>query len=372
MTARTLPDISRHVPALDGMRAGAVLLVILSHFGLDNIIPGGFGVTVFFWISGFLITTQLTNELEQTQRIDYLRFYQRRVLRLMPAAIVYTTIAGVTFVLAGGAITPGGWLAAYFYGVNYYDLFIGYPPLASGVENPLTHLWSLAVEEHYYIIWPLALAILYRHRWAVRAVLAVCVIVLLWRVQMFQSCFTTPPEPSAGPMVCYRIYKGTDTRLDSIAWGALVAVLAASSWRAQLERLLGSNLLRGLSMMVVLLSFLLRGTEFREVWRYSLQGIALSVAIPMACCAATPLRRLLEMPVLVLIGRLSYSLYLWHWGALCFATWMAPDDLAAKVMWATGVTVGGALFSYYGVERPMIAFRRRVGSQASAGLVPAA
>jgi len=329
-------------------------------------------VTVFFWISGFLITAQLANELERTQRIDFRRFYQRRVLRLMPAAVVYTTIAGIAFVLAGGVITPAGWLAAYFYGVNFYDLFIGYPSLASGVENPLTHMWSLAVEEHYYIIWPLAFATLQRHRWAVQALLAVCVIALLWRLQLFPSCFNVSSEPHSGPMLCYRLYKGTDTRLDSIAWGALVAILAASSWRGQLERLLGSNLLRGLAVLVLILGFVIRDTAFREVWRYSLQGIALSFVIPMACCAATPLRRLLQLPFLVLIGRLSYSLYLWHWGGLSFGTWMSPENSTTKALWAMAVTVGGALFSYYVIERPMVALRRRVGSHDSAQLLPTA
>jgi peptidoglycan/LPS O-acetylase OafA/YrhL len=365
-----IPSVERYVPALDGMRAGAVLMVILAHFGLERFIPGGFGVTAFFWISGFLITGQLVAELDRSGRVDFTRFYIRRFLRLMPAAFVYITIAGIAFTLAGGTLTLVGWLAAFFYGANYYDIFIEYRSLPSGAFNPLGHLWSLAVEEHYYIFWPLLLAMLHRRRAALKVLVGLCVAVVLWRLFLFQACYIgQEPGPAGGicgQFVAYRNYKGTDTRLDSIAWGALVAMLAASTWRVQLAQLLGSRAVQIVALGALLLTFMIRNNEFREVWRYSIQGIALSVLIPAVIGTQSPLRTLLELPLFVWIGRLSYSLYLWHWGSVTFADWAFPAHDFAWLACAVGVTCLGAGFSYYAIERPMIGLRRRAGSHVTA------
>ncbi len=368
----SIPRVERYVPALDGMRAGSVLLVILSHFGLDNVLPGGFGVTVFFWISGFLITSQLVAEIQRNGRINLGNFYLRRFLRLMPASVFYISVAGLGFILAGGTMTPVAWLATYFYGANYYDLFFHYPWLTEEAQNPFTHLWSLAVEEHYYIVWPVALAFLVRRNIAVKVLIALCVVVLAWRFYLYQTCFIHdapgPPGGVCGDLVLYRTYKATDTRLDSIAWGALLALLAASDLRGRVERLLSSPMVLAAAGVMLLLTFVFRGGEFREVWRYTMQGVALTVLIPAVCGTGGPLRWLLERPPLVVIGRLSYSLYLWHWGAITYAAYIEPTQNLAWVARGVMVTVLGALFSYYAIERPMVALRRRAGSHAVSAL----
>jgi len=365
-----LPDTRRYVPSLDGLRAGAVMLVILSHFGLDSVVPGGFGVTAFFWISGYLLTGQMLAEITRTGGLDFGRFYLRRVLRLMPAALVYIVLAGVGFVVIGGQMTPLAWFSAIFYGANYYDLYVMFPPLASGVQSPLTHLWSLAVEEHFYIIWPVVLLALYRRRWAGPALLAVCVVELVWRWYLYDACFdgqvAGPPGGICGMRVQYRLYKATDTRLDSIAFGALMAVAAASDWRAAIERLISSRLAQALALAVLLGGFIDRDNQFREVLRYSLQSLSLCVLIPAACGQDSLIRRLLEMPLVVLTGRLSYSLYLWHWAAVSFADWAEPHYGIAWLIRATCLTLVGGLISYYAVELPMVSLRRRAGSHAVA------
>lgn len=370
MGQKIVPNVESYVPALDGIRAASVLTVILAHFGLDVVLPGGFGVTMFFWISGFLITGQLLGELRRKGRVDFPQFYLRRLLRLIPAAFAYIIIAGTVFTLAGGVITLAGWLAALFYGANYYDLFVGYTWLTDIVPNPLTHLWSLAVEEHYYLLWPGALVLLIHRRAAGWFLVGLCVAILAWRFGLYQACYVgNAPGPEGGVcghLVQYRLYKSTDTRLDSIAWGALVAVLAASSWTGSLERLLASRWVQAAALAIFLSTFLIRGEQFREVWRYSLQPITLCVLIPVVCGTPNIARRILEYPACVYVGRLSYSLYLWHWGAFCLAEATSPTHSVRWVLTAALCTVLGAVISYYAVERPMIALRRRAGSHAKA------
>lgn len=369
----TIPDTQRYIPSLDGLRAGAVALVIAAHFGLDGFVPGGFGVTAFFWISGFLITGQLLGELQATGRLDFGRFYLRRMLRLMPAALFYIAVAGLVFTLVAGPMPLPAWLSAIFYGANYYDLYVGFPDASSEAQNPLTHLWSLAVEEHFYIIWPIALVFLARRRLSLATLVVVIVAVLAWRVWLFHACFPGghpgPPGGVCGVKVEYRLYKSTDTRLDSIAWGALVAVMAAGSARGLLQRLVDNRVVQIAALLLLIATFGFRGAEFREAWRYSAQGLALCVLIPAVCGNESLVRRMLEWPISVSIGRLSYSLYLWHWGALQWAEFYAPNSRLTQAALASVLTLVGALVSYYAVERPMVRLRRLAGSHATTTLV---
>ncbi len=370
MSSDALPSTGRYIPSLDGLRAGAVMLVVLAHFGLDGFVPGGFGVTAFFWISGYLLTGQMLSEIGRSGRLNFARFYLRRLMRLMPAAIVYILIAGGAFVAIGGSMTLLAWLAAIFYGANYYDLYVTFPSLPSGVQSPLTHLWSLAVEEHFYIIWPVALVALHRRRWTLAVLLAVCAGVLAWRLWLYDACFIGqlpgPPGGICGLKPDYRLYKATDTRLDSIAWGAMVAVLAASQHRAAVSRILASRILQAIALAILLAGFVVRDNMFREVWRYSLQGISLCILIPAVTGPNSLIRRLLELPPIVLLGRFSYSIYLWHWAAVSFSDWSHPEHNTAWAIQAICITTIGTLISYYAIERPMITLRRRAGSHALA------
>ena len=133
-----------YVPAIDGMRALAITTVVASHFGAEQIVPGGFGVTVFFFISGYLITSLMIQEHSRRGRIAIVLFYIRRFLRLAPALLVSIAAVSVTFFLAFGFSSISQIFAAVFYYMNYYVIFGGSTPL------PLGPLWSLAVEEHYY------------------------------------------------------------------------------------------------------------------------------------------------------------------------------------------------------------------------------
>jgi peptidoglycan/LPS O-acetylase OafA/YrhL len=354
----------RFVPSLDGLRAISIALVVVSHLGYEHVIPGGFGVTLFFFISGLLITDQLTAQIRRTGKIHVGHFYARRFLRLAPAGVAYIVAGGLLYVAMGGVISAAEWLTALLYGGNYYDLFVKYDSTGLGFRHPFTILWSLAVEEHYYLMWPLALLALRPGRRAVAAIAALCALSLVWRAGVYHACFGHDPVALCGLRVEDRLYKATDARLDSLGFGVLVALLvdADARWSAWLGR---QRLLQVLAVCVLLSTFLIRDPWFRQVPRYTLQGLALMVLVPAVIVADSPVRRALETPLALWLGRLSYSLYLWHWGAMMIAEYLLHDERSPAYK-ATALFLMGALAaaSYYGVERPMLRLRRRFGSHA--------
>ncbi len=356
---------SDYLPALDGLRAASILLVVLSHLGLDHVVPGAFGVTLFFFISGFLITRQLAAGLARSGRIDFTGFYLRRALRLMPAGVTYVVVAGLVYVAAGGRIGPAGWVAALLYGANYYDLWVGYHSTLAGVRHPFNILWSLAIEEHFYGLWPACLVLVGVGRRAAWWVLALCVAVLAWRLWLWNACFV-PGAPGVcgpgnpNPLWHYnRLYLATDTRLDGIAWGAILA-LAPVLGRAGRGR-------AALGAVLLVVSFALPGPFARHVLRPSLQGLALLGLVPWLLESGGLVNSLLCTGPARWLGRLSYSLYLWHWGALGVADYAYPRGGVRWLMVAVPLSAGLAMASYAGIERPMLALRRRFGSHAPAG-----
>src|SRR5689334_12828565 len=167
-----------YLAELDGLRAISILLVLLAHFGLGNFIPGGFGVTVFFFISGFLITRLLVAETKLTGTLSLRAFYVRRFRRLGPALIVVIVFTTAGFIATNRFVSSGQLSAAFFYYMNYYVLSDAPQPL------PLGALWSLAVEEQYYIVFPLFLAFMSRFS-AFALTISLCMIsagILVWRI----------------------------------------------------------------------------------------------------------------------------------------------------------------------------------------------
>lgn len=354
-----------YLPALDGLRAVSILLVIVSHLGLGHVVPGAFGVTLFFFISGYLITRQLLAR----PRIDFAGFYARRAARLLPAAVVYIGVAGGLFVLAGGRITPAGWLAALFYGANYYDLIAHYHSTLPGVRHPFNVLWSLAIEEHFYFVWPAALLFVRRTGHVLVLLGVLCLAVLAWRLWLLGHCFGAAAHPwvcgpeNPNPLWRYnRLYLTTDTRFDSIAWGALLAVMEARGWRGR-----GSFVAAAVLLAV---AFAWPGPWGRFGWRPTVQGLALLALLPAVLHREGGVRRALAAPAAVYVGRLSYSLYLWHVGALGLADYFADGGAGWYAVAVPGI-VGLSLMSYYLVERPMLRVRHALGSHAPAAGRPA-
>jgi peptidoglycan/LPS O-acetylase OafA/YrhL len=299
-----------YIAGLDGLRAVSVSMVILGHLGLGDLIPGGMGVTIFFFISGFLITRLLWAERDRNDSLDLIRFYGRRTLRLLPEMLVLllvlTLIAGP---ILNQPMQPLQALAGLTYWTNYY--------IISGLGNcdhcaVTGHLWSLAVEEHFYLVMPLALLLcgFVPRRLAV-LFLVVIVTAAAWRTYAFAVLHVSE----------IYTYKATECRIDSIAWGCLAAVMERA-WPAALDFIKRRAWwVFGASAALMLASLAYRDPIFRETLRYSVQGLAL-VGIILALVTAPRLGgvvRILEIAPLRWMGRRSYGAYLWHMLALTLA-----------------------------------------------------
>lgn len=356
------------IPSLNGIRAISVIIVLLSHAGFEQIVPGGLGVTIFFFLSGFLITTLLLREQAQFGSIDIPAFYLRRFYRLIPPLLVTLAIAyGLTYVgILAGNITPEGILVQLFYFANYFEIFFDGSakiPAGTGV------LWSLAVEEHFYIVFPLVMSLGFliglSSRSKLFVALALCGIILLWRIFLVYG-LNVPAS---------RTYYGSDTRFDSILYGCILA-FAAATWGKQDDRNLSRLswpewvLLAG-GLLLLSATFIIRDPQFRETFRYSLQGIAL---IPIFHLAVNRPQswpfRFLDNRFLVRLGIYSYSIYLIH-RVLIVALFDNVELLAAHpvllALASFGLSVLFAAFVDRYVDRY---FRRRRARMRRATITP--
>ena len=322
----------QRLPALDGLRAVAVLSVIGSHV-ITSLIPGSFGVTLFFFISGFIITRLL---LQDDAPLG--AFYIRRFFRLYPALVAYIAASVVSMHLAGETVRWDGAVAGLFFFTNYVPETTGY----------FTHLWSLAVEEHFYILFPLLVVFLRPDR--LLAALIACVVLALG-VRVY--------EVYAGYAHGF-IQGATHTRIDSIAYGCLLSVLFhRAQTSARVSRFLDALSTRpamvfGVALLV--LSFAIRSETFRQTLRYSVQGIAFALffcAIFWGSIAPRLVVRVLESRVMTYIGAISYSLYLFHQGARMVAYRVGFEQFSPEHIAITlAITVPLALLSFYAIEGP--------------------
>jgi peptidoglycan/LPS O-acetylase OafA/YrhL len=315
------------IPSLDGIRAVSVLIVLLSHVGFGHIVPGGLGVTVFFFLSGYLITTLLVNEHAANGRIHIGHFYVRRFCRLAPPLVI-TLVLAYGLVLAGalpGGATWEGFFAQLLYFANYYDLFFsGGPNVPAGTGI----LWSLAVEEHFYIVYPLLLSALLGRmsRRSVGWLLALaCVAVLAWRYAL----------TAGGDFSPNRIYYATDTRVDSILYGCLLALLAnpieGQRPKDASPAVAWPLLAAGAGLILVTLVY--RDPQFRESLRYTLQGIALMPLFYFSIALrGSVLYQALNWPPLRRLGVYSYAIYLVHHVIVYLLETHVPALRAAPLM----------------------------------------
>jgi len=350
------------VVGLDGLRAVAVSLVVAAHLGLSHIVPGGFGVTLFFFISGLLITRLLLAEWDAEGRIALGKFYIRRLLRLYPALVVAITLGGALTVAFGGTIFVGELVALLLYVFNYYGLFLEATIGSADIAAPFGVFWSLSIEEQYYALYPMVVGRLAGNpRRFIRSLVIVIVLVLVWRIAIASL---------HGNHLEERIYRSTDTRVDSILYGAVLALILngpaavrwtrwASQWRILL-----------LSIGVLIGCFVLRDPFFRNTVRYSLQGIALMPLVTAICFSSrlAPITRALESRPAVLIGKWSYAMYLLHPIAIMVFEQSALRDMpVASAFGAFALTITAAYLTHHEVERRFVGLRRTFGSHAGHG-----
>lgn len=345
-----LPEIEGgYIPSLDGLRAVSMFLVFMAHAFPGLRIPSGFGVTVFFFISGYLITTLLYREHEKTGRISFRKFYERRVLRLAPPLFVALSI-GICFVLLGwlkGTLNPVGLASQTFFFFNYWRIENSAP-----VIEGLDVLWSLSVEEHFYLIFPLMLLVAIKRNWPAWWMIVGCIAVLFWRT--YKALVMDQPD--------WLIYSLTDTRLDSMLWGCFLAALIAQ--RSRIPGFILTNFTSSLIFAVVLLiaSFAVRSDDFRTTLLFTVQGIAL---IPIFVLAIYQPERwpfvALNWRAVRVLGVYSYTLYLVHRLMLeTLKSFGMPVNGIGTALIGAILAIGIAALVHRFIERPIKVWRDKL------------
>jgi len=336
--------VARHhaaIPALDGLRAAAIIIVMCSHIGLQRVVPGQFGVTLFFFLSGYLITTLLRAELQERGRIDFRRFYLRRVVRILPP--MYITIGFFVLLSLAGLIRPLAW-----WGLPFDFAFLtNYFPLSG---TPIG-LWSLAVEEHFYFAFPLTLALLARRVSFARCAaifLGFCIVVLavrVWEVSRLADFVD--------------VNFWTHTRIDSILFGSIMAL-----WNnpvADDDNVLPVGVAGYVVAAALLIpTFLVRDEAFRQTYRYTIQGVGLMVLFNTAIRDTGLVCRLLNNGFTKHVAILSYTLYLVHSGLIQAFTPNDDTHPLAPTLAALALAVGYAMLMHRLVERPLSNWRRKI------------
>lgn len=310
----------RYITGLDGIRAIAVIMVLAYHLKLALFKSGFLGVTVFFVLSGYLITGILISEVEEEGTIDLKNFWLRRIRRLVPAVMsMAVVIIFVSAVVNRIIFTKGckDFLASVLGFNNWWQIFnkVSYFE-AAGVPSPFTHCWSLAIETQFYLIYPLILLGIYKlvksrgEGRANRGLLFAGVTLLLALISVILMIVLFDPQQDAS-----RVYYGTDTRAFSLLFGALLAIL----WEYQMvpRRLSASvNMVLGSVSFAVLLVMTIAINGSSNFWYRGGQfvGTILTVLVIYTVSGRkTWLSRFLSNPVLKWIGDRSYSIYLWHY-----------------------------------------------------------
>ena len=310
----------RYITGLDGIRAIAVIMVLAYHLKLALFKSGFLGVTVFFVLSGYLITGILISEVEEEGTIDLKNFWLRRIRRLVPAVMsMAVVIIFVSTVVNRVIFTKGckDFLASVLGFNNWWQIFnkVSYFE-AAGVPSPFTHCWSLAIETQFYLIYPLILLGIYKlvksreEGRAKRGLLFAGVTLLLALISVILMIVLFDPQQDAS-----RVYYGTDTRAFSLLFGALLAILW--DYRMVPRRLSASvNMVLGSVSFAVLLVMTIAINGSSNFWYRGGQfvGTILTVLVIYTVLGRkTWLSRFLSNPVLKWIGDRSYSIYLWHY-----------------------------------------------------------
>ena len=331
----TFRPVNARLPVLDGFRAIAVLIVMASH-GFTDAIPGGFGVTIFFFLSGYLITTLMVKEWDLTGRVDFAAFYLRRVVRIVPPMLI--AIAVTVALSAAGLVRPIDYLA-----LPWDLLFLtNYVP-ESRIPIPL---WSLDVEEHFYLLFPLLFAMVRGRGSVALTCVLLCAAVLLARVAHVVA---------SGPVD--GIFYWSHTRIDSILFGCILATWnnPATGDRTRIGDHIGFALL---GAALILATFAIRDPVFRETLRYSVQGVGLLLIFNYALRNAGLPAKALSHRGLAYVGAISYFLYLIHMPMIEFAERI---DAPVPAAFFASVLLAEAVRRY--VEKPLLAWRKRIEAQ---------
>jgi peptidoglycan/LPS O-acetylase OafA/YrhL len=351
----TATEAGTYRPHLDGLRAVAVYLVVAYHAGADRFDAGFVGVDVFFVLSGYLVTQVLLRDLGRNGRIRFANFYARRFRRLLPASFAALIITAVVYSALASPVqvdaAENAFKAAFLYVANWFFIHRAADYFATNINaNPVIHYWSLAVEEQFYLLWPLLLGGLVvvmrpfaRHRTrAIQIAVGVCALAsLVWALHLQGINLT-------------RAYYGTDTRAYELLAGALLALTPGVVRRATGRRGMSALAVAGIIAVVLIGTSLLDLQPVSRGIAVTIATLVLLVAIESAP-ARSPVNRLLSCGPMTYLGRISYGTYLWHWPVIVFALLLTDNAISPMSAFAISAVLGTALasLSYTLLEMPI-------------------
>ncbi len=362
-----------HLPALDGLRGLAVVAVLCFH-GDWRWAAGGFlGVSTFFTLSGYLITARLVHDFGETGTVDLRAFWERRIRRLLPAAV--TTVAVVVILAATMASVFREHLAGDVVGAltnmanwRFWAAQRSYASLFA-TQSPLLHFWSLAIEEQFYLVFPLlAWLVLVKLR-AKRAVFGLVVVVLAIAASVGSTLAGLAGKSTL-------VYYATPLRAAEILMGCALALVPlgrpAQRWSSAYGRYVPMMALSACVLLWVATTKDMRWLDRGGLPAYSL----LSAAVVLGCVRVGPVQRILSLRPLRWLGSISYGLYLYHWPLfLLFNQRRVRLEAGPRFALQVGVSVGAALLSYHLLERPILhgdrpgwVQHRRIGMPLVAGM----
>jgi peptidoglycan/LPS O-acetylase OafA/YrhL len=346
-----------HIPSLDGLRGGAFLLVFFGHAlpaALLRFVPPAFGVTVFFVLSGYLITTLLRKEFDETGMVSLREFYLRRALRILPPFYIVLALSSLLteLQLVPGKVTLPSTLAYVLHVANYWHIYRGLDDVPGGTSV----YWSLSVEEHFYLLFPMLYWGMRRCKLSSRRQLGVivglCGAVLAWRLVLV-GVFQADHD---------RMYRATDTRVDAILAGCALAVYGNPVLdRQRISDKAWKWIGLPLGAIVLALTSVVRQPLFQDVFKGSLQAAALIPLFVVAIrCPTWGPMRILNARIMGFIGLLSYGLYLSHRTVLQVTERWITSDAILLIPVALGISVAFCYGMYVLVEQPCAQLRRRL------------
>ena len=338
------------LPALDAIRAFAANAVIVFHYGVA-FIPGPLAVLMFYVLSGFLITWLLLKEFESRGTVSLRNFYIRRSLRIFPAFYVYWFLTTAARVILHKPIDWVQAVCAFFYVTNYYQAIRG-----DFSRSPLSHSWSLSVEEQFYLLWPFTFLFLWRTRWGiVRWVVVIIAIFIAYRSVLY----------SVLRVSTIYIYESFDARADHLLVGCLTAIVLRKGLLARFWTAVCSHpAIPVLTLACLASSILLHmtlGNDYRFLVAYVVDPLLMSVLIvQLISFSGHPMWAWLNNRWLCYLGRISYSTYLYQQVMLePMRSKLGSLPLLVQLPIVMASVAAVASLSYFLVELPFLKLRER-------------
>jgi peptidoglycan/LPS O-acetylase OafA/YrhL len=350
-----------HIPALDGVRGLAAVAVLMHHIGFGTGPLGAYGVAVFFVLSGFLITWLLLKENSRTGDVSLRNFYIRRTLRIFPAFYVYWAITVLGFYWMRGSISWPEPIAAFLYCGDWFHGLQREPD----TNRIMVITWSLGVEEKFYLIWPWLFLFFRKNlRGLIRVTLALIGIIWLYRLGMM-AAFDLPKN--------YLKY-AFEARFDNILWGCLLALLTAADRLPGILRKLASQPALVFPVAGGIVVSLGLEARFGSQYHYSLGMtvdaiLTVILLVQLICWTSSPLWSWLESPPARFLGRISYSLYLYHLTVIPLVKYLGVSRYSVRLLCFVLGSVLVATASYYLVEKPFLRLKDRFTARAERQVV---